>query len=253
MTTLQTAASHYRKQQRLTVLAIRGARRARSAAQVGTTVNQYQLAAATMGAASVGPMLAEQGISDAARGRVQPRAFMSGPVAAELARDAQGVAQDRLVASLVLDALRGAAGVAIAVRPAVTAHVRYLSPPSCARCAVLAGQVYRWSQGFKRHPFCDCVMVPTTDDAAPGLVTDPDTAFRAGQVHGLSKADTKAISDGADIAQVVNVQRTAAGLSGSTKVMTRAGRITPAAIYRVSATRDEAIARLARAGYILPL
>jgi hypothetical protein len=38
-------------------------------------------------------------------------------------------------------------------------HVRYgwvrmLTPPSCARCVILAGRFYKWNDGFLRHPMC---------------------------------------------------------------------------------------------------
>jgi hypothetical protein len=33
-------------------------------------------------------------------------------------------------------------------------YIRLLTPPSCARCVILAGRFYRWSDGFKRHPNC---------------------------------------------------------------------------------------------------
>lgn len=33
-------------------------------------------------------------------------------------------------------------------------YVRVLNPPSCGRCAILAGRFYRWSAGFQRHPMC---------------------------------------------------------------------------------------------------
>lgn len=32
--------------------------------------------------------------------------------------------------------------------------VRMLTPPSCSRCAILAGQFYKWNDGFLRHPMC---------------------------------------------------------------------------------------------------
>src|SRR5690348_18342012 len=40
-----------------------------------------------------------------------------------------------------------------------------LNPPSCQRCAILAGRWYRWSQGFLRHPRCDCVNLPAERQA----------------------------------------------------------------------------------------
>ena len=112
----------------------------------------------------------------------------------------------RLVASLVADVGRAAESVAITTRPRI-GWTRYLSPPSCARCVVLSGRFYRWSDGFKRHPGCDCVHVPTTESAASDLVSDPSDLFEQGKVTGLSKAEQQAIRDGADLNQVINAHR----------------------------------------------
>jgi hypothetical protein len=127
---------------------------------------------------------------------------------------------DRLVASLVQDAGRAAESVAVAVRPKVV-FVRYLTLPSCSRCAVLAGRVYRYSQGFLRHPNCDCVMLPTTV-AAPDLVQDPVELAKAGQIRGLSQADMLAIEQGADFGR--------SSTSGSVRPgCDKPGRCSPAA------------------------
>src|SRR5690606_31251703 len=112
-------------------------------------------------------------------------------------------------------------------RPRVQ-HVRHLNLPSCSRCAVLAGRVYRFSDGFQRHPGCDCVMIPTTV-AAPDLTYDPAQLARDGRVTGLSKSDLRALGEGADFNQVVNVRAKKAGLRQSGEALTRAGRPTPAA------------------------
>jgi ribosomal protein L18E len=155
---------------------------------------------------------------------------------------------ERLVASLVQDSGRSAESVSTTVRPNIW-HVRHLSPPSCSRCAVLAGRVYRYSEGFQRHPNCDCVMVPTTV-SAPGLIEDPVDLMRQGLVTGLSKADQQAIADGADFGQVVNVRRRAAGLRESGHTLARAGRPTPEGIYRITSDRAQAVELLRRYRYI---
>jgi hypothetical protein len=95
---------------------------------------------------------------------------------------------------------------------------------------VLAGRVYRYSQGFLRHPNCDCVMLPTTV-AAPDLVQDPVELAKAGQIRGLSQADMLAIEQGADFGQVVNVRLRKAGLRQAGKVLARRGKPTPEGIY----------------------
>lgn len=156
---------------------------------------------------------------------------------------------DRLVESLVQDAGRAAETVAVAVRPDIR-FVRYLTLPSCSRCAVLAGRIYRYSQGFLRHPNCDCVMLPTTV-AAPDLVQDPVELLKAGQIRGLSKADVLAIEHGADFGQVVNVRFRKAGLRQAGKVLARRGRLTPEGIFATTSSREEAVQALKAAGYVL--
>lgn len=154
---------------------------------------------------------------------------------------------DRLVSSVVTDAARAAESVAVATRPDIF-HVRFVSPPCCARCAILAGRIYRWSDGFKRHPGCDCSMIPTT--VASPLRLSPSELVANGQVTGLSKADMRALDDGADLNRVVNVRLNKAGLLEAGHALTRRGKPTPAGIYRQATDRDDAIRRLKAAGYI---
>ena len=49
---------------------------------------------------------------------------------------------DRLVESIVTDAARAAESVSMTAYPDIY-HVRYVNPPCCSRCAILAGRVYR--------------------------------------------------------------------------------------------------------------
>lgn len=138
-----------------------------------------------------------------------------------------------LISSEVADAGRSASQAEM-VGHGYTQYVRVLNPPSCARCTILAGRKYRWSRGFQRHPGCDCQMVPVDDPrAADDLLTDPRSAFDAGQVgsyrtlkdgsrvfvDGLSKADRRAVADGADIIKVVNASRglSAPGITAATR------------------------------------
>jgi hypothetical protein len=156
---------------------------------------------------------------------------------------------ERLVASIVQDAGRAAESVAIAARQHV-AHVRYLQTPSCSRCAVLAGRVYRYSEGFLRHPNCDCVMIPVTV-ASPDFTVDPVDLAREGKVSGLSKADLRAVEDGADFGQVVNVRLRKAGLQQPGRVLARAGRPTPEGIYALAGDdHAKALSLLQQYGYI---
>lgn len=181
----------------------------------------------------------------------------------------------RIVATQVADAGRVAEGIALTARPAVGGYVRMLTTPSCPRCAILAGKFFRWNSGFARHPRCDCRHIPTSENLSRDLRTDPQKAFEAGQIHGLSAADTKAIQDGADIGQVVNAQRgmytanaygrqfkatqegvTVRGVAGkqlkaSGGSYTRTPRPRPEAIYAMAgADRTEALRLLGRFGYL---
>jgi hypothetical protein len=167
---------------------------------------------------------------------------------------------DMIVRTQVADAGRVATGVAITTRPHVAGYIRVLSPPSCARCAILAGRHYAWSAGFQRHPRCDCVNVPAQD---AGDAVDPrkyfDSLSHADQDKHFGKAGAEAIRDGADMGQVVNARRgmsTAGGRAYTTESTTRSGRvhharIMPEQIYKDAAgDRDKAIRLLQHHGYL---
>ena len=94
-------------------------------------------------------------------------------------------------------------------------------------------------------------MVPTTEHLGPDLTTDPMEAFKAGRIHDLSRADTKAINQGADISQLINVRRKQAGLTVGGSVLERGGRMTPAGILRVASDQEDAVRLLRRFGYII--
>jgi hypothetical protein len=89
-------------------------------------------------------------------------------------------------------------------------YIRLLTPPSCPRCVILAGRFYRWSDGFKRHPNCDCVHIPATRELDDDLTSDPqqyfDSLSEAEQDRQFGKANAQAIRDGASISKVVNAQ-----------------------------------------------
>lgn len=210
----------------------------------------YQVAQAQIAEEATGLMLSQQDIDVEAEALLNSAAFTTSLNTLE--RMLEDVDTDwrfdQLVASLTQDAGRSAQGVAIAARPRI-GHVRMLTPPSCSRCAVLAGRVYRYSSGFLRHPGCDCTMIPTTL-ANPDYVQDPESLMDRGLVTGLSKADIRAIQDGADFAQVVNVRLRSGGVSESGRVLYRRGRPTPEAIYANAATREDALTDLQAAGYL---
>lgn len=246
---LRTADRYYRFSARLADRAVARALRERSLMGAAGVVAAHQATQANEAQAATSAMLAEQGE------RIPPAAALSAlafttPLSSITAMlsDAEVEWQfARIVRGLVQDAGRAAQSVDMAARPSIV-HVRHLNLPSCSRCAVLAGRVYRYSDGFKRHPGCDCVMIPTT-------VSSPDAAYdvadlaRSGQVTGLSKADLRALEDGADFNQVVNVRSKKAGLTDAGEVLARRGRLTPAGIYRRADTREEAVDLLRQAGY----
>lgn len=235
-------------------MGLRDARRRalRGSRAVARSVTTYQAASVMLSLEMAPAILDEQGIDTTAVATVNASSLLTDHAATTgmLDKTTTDLAFDGLVLSLIQDAARTASSVANATRPSVTGYVRYLTAPSCSRCAILAGRVYRYSQGFQRHPRCDCVMTPTNHAVGPGLVSNPMKAFRDGQIRGMSKGDIAAINDGADLGQVVNVRRKAAGLLEGSSVMVRAGRMTPQLIYRVASDRTEALSLLRRNGYI---
>lgn len=268
---------------------------ARTVPYLAAALSALQVEAATVGAEYGAATLAAQGEWVAPEAFVKPQAFGGGwasngtrldqamlsPIfdvksligsgmgVAQALRDGRGLLT-RSAGMQVTDAGRVAAGIDTAARPG-TGYVRMLNPPSCNRCTVLAGKFYRWNEGFRRHPKCDCVHVPSrvksTDAAkAEGLISDPYEYFR-----GLSEADqnkafgryqAQAIRDGGDIYQVVNSRRGRRGAfttEGTTKrgnayrlLKPRQRRMTPEAIYRLHPNREDALAALREHGYILP-
>lgn len=170
--------------------------------------------------------------------------------------DAGGKWLDALVHTQVADAARMAASTTIAATTGA-GWVRMVNPPCCQRCAVLAGKFFKSNEGFDRHPRCDCRHVPTSEAKAGdvGILIGPD------DVKDLSAAQRKAIDDGADFNKVINSRRVYKNRDGSftparskdRMTTTAFGRrkLTPEGIYKVSATREEALKRLRDNGYFL--
>lgn len=234
----------------LAARAVGQARRATGVAAAGLIVARHQAAVANETSSAVSAMLSEQGQAVATEAALLPLGFTTSAASfAAMAEQARIDWQfDRLVASLVQDAGRAAQSVSVATRPGV-AHVRHLTLPSCSRCAVLAGRTYRYSDGFQRHPGCDCVMIPVTGRSRD-MTYDPAELVRDGKVTGLSKADRQALKDGADFNQIVNVRRTKTSLRQSGESLQRRGRLTPAGIYAKAGSRDEALSLFQEHGYI---
>jgi hypothetical protein len=318
---LPVVDAHQREMRRLEASAILAARRTWARLNPATVLDQWertsrtllpvitnlQVAAATAGAQYGADTLAAQHIRTEPDAQVQPEAFAGWasdgrPLATLLttptlafraAMQRQlppveafrhgGRALEQIAHTQIGDAARVAAGIDVATRPRVR-WVRMVNPPTCARCLVLAGRIYRWSDGFDRHPRDDCVHVATNVAAArrEGLVDDPQTYFqavsRAEQDRMLGKAGAQAVRDGADLNQVVNAHRgmTVAAPFGqpvlaTTEGMTRRGlagqqflargattkarrvqavRLMPEQIYREATSRTDALRLLALHGYI---
>lgn len=308
----QPTADHYEAQQRLAVATLLATRRAwsgigdldRSWPQVGARltvlVTAAQLAAARSAAEYVPAVLESLAIAAEPAAGVAATSFagvasdgrpletlLYGAVTTAKTAIGQGVARpqalakggqwlDMVVATQVADAERAATGVEIAVRPQVTGWVRMVNVPSCSRCVVLAGKFFKWNRGFERHPGCDCRHIPAIEAVADDLQLDPRKMIQAGNVTGLSKAETRAIvEDGADPAQVINTRRgmeTASAYGRRLKVtnegVTRRGvagrrladqggsyartpRLRPESIYQIAGDdRDEALRLLRRFGYL---
>jgi hypothetical protein len=314
--TLAQARSHYDRQRRLGLAALAAVRRLfkttprPTVPQIAATAAGYQLASATLSSQTVA------GYADSTRPLTVARQFLgvssygfplTEPIIATIDRRVPAPVEplpapwwddaavfmadlERLILSEVADAGRTASQVEFVARPDWQNYVRMLNPPSCARCTILAGRIYRDLEAFDRHPLCDCVMIPVQDwesahDA--GLVSSAADAFANGQVGsidketgtlrpGLSKADMQAVADGANPVEVVNATRglNAPGITaalrtevfgrkvkatteGTTKRAawrkanpTRLVRLRPESIYEFAKDRDGAIRLLALYGYI---
>ena len=177
------------------------------------------------------------------------------------------------VQTILADARRAATSVAITARPSVSGYVRMLNPPSCSRCAVLAGRWYRWNEGFERHPRCDCLHIPAEEADATDLRVNPALYFESlderDQERIFTVAGARAVRDGADIGQVVNARRgmRTAQLFGQDLLVTTEGttrrggasrartgrkgpRLMPESIYSVATDRADAIRLLRVNGYL---
>jgi hypothetical protein len=152
------------------------------------------------------------------------------------------------LATEVGDAGRGGEGIAMHASPRVHTYVRTMGGRGCARCAILAGEIYHISTAFLRHPCCQCRNVPVAEGGSgrPDRV-DADAYFR-----GLSRAEqdrlftiggARAIRDGASITSVVNARRGVytATSYGRTLRATRDSTTRRGAFYR--AERRRAVAR----------
>ena len=115
----------------------------------------------------------------------------------------------RVVSNEVTQAGNNATHIGMTGQGEMTGYTRMLQAPSCSRCVILAGKWFKWNDGFKRHPGCDCVHVPAAEAAdVADIRTDPrgyfDSLSQADQDKYFGKANAEAIREGSDIGQVVN-------------------------------------------------
>ncbi|WP_308294643.1 hypothetical protein [Streptomyces sp. JJ66] len=187
-----------------------------------------------------------------------------------------------LAGTQIADTARIADQVACVADRRVVAYTRVVNLPACARCIILAGAQYSVTEGFLRHPRCDCTVEPLS----PGQWKDVPTAQQLfdrlspqEQQRVFTAAGARAIRDGADVGQVVNARRgmstpgavaTAEGVTrrgvygrtarraggdfdrllGQRYSTARAPRLTPEEIYGRAGSRDEAVALLRQYAYL---
>jgi hypothetical protein len=242
---LDSALEHYRRQQRISAAGLVAARNARNkgSVEIARVVTAFQIVAARDAIASVDGMLDEQGIDDPPVGTPNPLAVAGvasdGRTLTTLFDQATTDYQFGLmVATQLQDAARTAASMGIVARQQV-GYVRMLNPPSCSRCAILAGKWFKWNEGFQRHPRCDCRHVPASETNWRGLTTNPSDYFESlpatEQDRIFTKAGAQAIRDGGDPLQIVNARRgmAPAQLFGRDVQITREG-ITRRGLYGTS-------------------
>ena len=141
---------------------------------------------------------------------VSGRTMRIEPVTPSAALEASGKWLGTALGTVLSDTARQGEAVASVSRN-VHHYVRMLVPPSCSRCAVQAGKVFRRQTQFRRHPGCDCRTVPAVEAVASDMTVDPDAYFRsldpAMQDRIFTKAGADVIRAGADLGQVVNARR----------------------------------------------
>ena len=286
------AADHYQQQQRLGAITASGAKRlwsqigddfdagyARIESRMLELVTAGQQAAAATGAAYISKVLYETEQVDLPVTTVDPASFAGtaadgrdlgglfyGSVTTAKEAVKNGASLDaallqgrnelvKLALTTVADANRESIGAAMGARPAVEGWVRMLNPPSCGRCAILAGKFFRWNAGFQRHPRCDCRHIPASEALAGDLTTDPYAYFKslsgAEQEKLFGRIEARAINDGADIYRVMNTKTRGLATGGRQAVKYGTpSRLTVDEIYRQAGHRTNAIRMMTEEGYI---
>lgn len=116
----------------------------------------------------------------------------------------------RIVATQVADTDRAATQVAMAANPNTRMYARVVHLPACARCIILSGRTYSYSEAFRRHPQCDCTIEAVTDEQWRRMPSPMDLFNELSpkqQRKAFTVAGAEAIRMGADMGQVVNARR----------------------------------------------
>lgn len=116
----------------------------------------------------------------------------------------------RYTATSIADAARSADQVGMVAQRNCVAYMRVVTLPACSRCILLSGQTYLYSEGFLRHPNCDCVTLPLREAEWSAVKTPKElyeSMSEAQRRTVFTVAGADAIAAGADIGQVVNARR----------------------------------------------
>lgn len=287
-----SAVEHYNQQRRLAEATLRRTRSlwrqvgvdfdagwARVSDELASTVQAAQYEAAQDGVDYLPKVLAQTGQNASKLEPIAPAAFagvnrwgapVSGVLHSAVIRAKQSVAAgyaptaallqgqkflNIAVPSLIADASSGAVQAGI-TSAGIGGYVRMLNAPSCHRCIILAGRWYRWNKGFERHPKCDCRHIPSAENAAGDMTTDPYESFSAmtAEEQNLTwgKSNAQAIRDGADIYRVSNVKTRGLTSARSSARYGTPSRMTLDDIYtEAGSSRSRAIALMRREGYIV--
>lgn len=186
------------------------------------------------------PVVAKQGMAGgmtALEARASASAWLSGVALTMLADTRRDIYQTDMVS-----------------RPQLTGYVRMLNPPSCSRCVLLAGKRFLWNEGFQRHPNCDCIHIPASEQIAGDLTTDPYAYFNSlsekAQNRAFGKHNAQAIRDGGDIYRVENIRNRGLGTAKGNARYGTPNRRTVEDIYSRDPSRKFVIENLRYHGYI---
>ncbi len=203
-------------------------------ARIAEAVVEGQLSVADAAQAYIAAQMAAQGGSALAEATLMTSAFAGiapdgGPLESLLFLPAIGVRRRlaagmlpeeamiggladmaRYASTAISDTARSTDQVAMAAHPSCVAYMRVVQLPACARCIILSGQTYTRSEGFLRHPNCDCQTLPLREAEWSGVPTPEELVERMDERQRrqvFTVAGARAIAAGADVGQVVNARR----------------------------------------------